>query len=83
MWITEHQRQELAALKVMLETDGWKVFIREMMEEHTRLNQFALQRIENEQQLFYCKGVNDVLAKIVNYDKIVEANDRVVQGEDE
>jgi IS1 family transposase len=75
MALTEHQRQEIAALKTMMDTDGWRVFIREMTNDREILNKNALAQIDSENKLYYYKGVDEILNRVINYDKIVASNE--------
>lgn len=81
MAVTEHQRQELVALREMMSTPGWAVFTREMRKDRENMNKSVLASVTNEAGLFFAKGMDEIMNRILNYDKILDAAE--VQGEAE
>lgn len=77
---TEHQKQEIAALREMMGTDGWRVFMREMSKDKDRLNNGVLTGINNANDLFFCKGMDEILRRITNYDKLIDAAEFSEEG---
>ncbi|MGD9590799.1 MAG: hypothetical protein AB7Q37_18645 [Pyrinomonadaceae bacterium] len=73
--MTEKERQELRALREMMATDGWTVFIRQMKTDRDSLNRGALAAINTEKDLFYCKGMDEIMNRILNFDKILDASE--------
>lgn len=72
------QEQELEALKKMLETDGWRIFHREHQQRVKDLRLTSWDSIKTLEQLHYLRGFIEALESIVNYDRLLEAQEAFI-----
>lgn len=84
--LTERQRQEVVVLQEMMATAGWAVFVRDMRLDRDRLNKGILATLTNEKDLFFCKGMDEIMNRVINYDRVLDtaiAQDKEPQVEEE
>lgn len=77
--MTQVEKQELEALKKMLETDGWRIFHREHAQRVKDLRLTSWDSIKTLEQLHYLRGFIEALESIVNYDRLLEAQEAQIQ----
>jgi hypothetical protein len=80
--MTELEQLELAAVKKMLESDGWRVFHREHKQRAEDLRHNSWDSVRTLEQLHYMRGCLDILEGIVNYEKLIEAAETAEDGPD-
>jgi len=69
----EKDKQELAELQKMIESEGWRIYARATQSQIDHLRKYGWTTIQNMDQLHYAKGCLDTLERIVNHDKAVAA----------
>lgn len=74
------EKQELEALKRLLETDGWQLFHKAQKEQVQALRLTSWDSIKTLEQLHYMRGFLAALEGVVNYQNIVEAGE-ALQGQ--
>lgn len=69
----EAQKQELAELQRMFETEGWRVFVRHSQERLDAMRLQGWQAIKSLEQLWYAKGAMETLEGLIGHDQQVAA----------
>ena len=65
--------EERAALQKLVESEGWRLFVRNTQAQLDNLRQHGWSSIKSMEQLWYAKGCMDTMVTCVNFDKMVVA----------
>jgi hypothetical protein len=68
---------ERLALEKMIESEGWRIFIRNTQAQLDSLRKHGWSTIKSMEQLWYAKGCMDTMTSCINFDKLL-----TVQQED-
>lgn len=77
--MTEQEQQEVQALTKMFESEGWAVFIRSQSNVVENLRRNSWDSVKTLEQLHYMRGFLTALEGVVNYEKIIEAQQQQLQ----
>ncbi len=69
----DETKQELSELRKMMESEGWRIYVRHTQEQLDHLRKNGWTAIQNTDQLQFAKGCMQTLENIVNHDKVIEA----------
>lgn len=73
--MTEQQAVELAAIRKMLESDGWAVFHKQQKGAAESMRMTSWESVKTIEQLNYMKGFLEATEAIVNYENTVDATE--------
>jgi hypothetical protein len=59
-------------IRYMMASRGWEVFSKDMADRMEALKEGAIRNISSVEDLYYAKGMYEVLYTVVNYDRVVE-----------
>ena len=76
---SEAQESRIRALREMMSTLGWLIFVREHGETAEDMRRTALDRVRTTDQLHYLRGWVEAVESIVNYEKVVDAAEQQLQ----
>lgn len=74
------EEMEIEALRRMMETDGWTIFIREQRAVIDSLRQNSWDTIKTMEQLSYMKGFLAALEPIANFENKVDAQAQLMES---
>ena len=65
----EKDKQELFELQRMVDSEGWRIFVRNTEAQLDLLRQQGWSSIKSMEQLWYAKGCMDTMTTVANFDK--------------
>jgi hypothetical protein len=69
----DQDKQELAELQKMFDSEGWRVFVRHSQERLDAMKVQGWASIKSMEQLWYAKGAMETLENLIAHDKYVAA----------
>jgi hypothetical protein len=69
--------EERMALEKMVESEGWRIFVRNTQAQLDNLRQHGWSSIKTMEQLWYAKGCMDTMHSCINFEKMLSVQEEM------